>query len=186
MNKKENQSKKSNLTLDRYGTRALRSNGIDYVLKPDSGERLVNSFEKTGEFKNFFQENRQSDLNDLLRKLEGVTGKTSFLVFKHNKYITVPIENIAYFFLKYESSIIMCFNRQEYVVNHSLKHIQNLLSGRQFFRLNRQYLINFHAVKDVEHYFASKLLVNLAVPVSDKLLVSKENASGFLNWLDDR
>jgi two-component system response regulator LytT len=112
--------------------------------------------------------------------------KTSFLVFRKNKYIIVPVENIAFFYVRYESSAILCFNRQEYFVNYSLDHIQELLTDSQFFRLNRQYLINFQAIKDVEHYFARKLLVNPTIPVPDKLLVPKEKASAFLSWLDNR
>lgn len=86
------------------------------------------------------------NLDVQLSRLEAQTGKTSFLVFKHNKCITVPTEKIAFFYVKYESSIIVCFDRQEYFVNHSLEHIQHLLTNKQFFRLNRQYLINFNAV----------------------------------------
>jgi two-component system, LytTR family, response regulator LytT len=67
-----------------------------------------------------------------------------------------------------------------------LEQIQNLVTKKDFFRLNRQYLINFNAVKEVEHYFARKLLVNLSVPTRDKLLVSKEKVSSFLHWLDNR
>ena len=112
--------------------------------------------------------------------------KRSFLVFKHNKYMTVPTENIAFFYIKYSTSMIMSFDRQEYAVNYSLDQIQELLSGQEFYRLNRQYLINFSAVKEVEHYFARKLLVNLAVPIKEKLLVSKEKAKSFLDWLENR
>jgi two-component system response regulator LytT len=130
--------------------------------------------------------NRQPNLDDLLTRLVEPKSKTSFLVFKHNKYSTVPTKNIAFFYVKYETSIIVCFDRQEYFVNHSLEHIQNLLTDKGFFRLNRQYLINFQAVKEVEHYFARKLLVNLSIPVPDKLLVSKEKVSGFLEWLENR
>jgi two-component system, LytTR family, response regulator LytT len=131
-------------------------------------------------------QNRQSNPDDLLTRPTAPAGKTSFLVFKQNKYFTVPTENIAFFYVKYDSSIIVCFDRQEYFLNHSLEHIQNLLTDKQFFRLNRQYLINFRAIKEVEHYFARKLLVNLAVAVKDKLLVSKEKVSCFLEWLDNR
>ncbi len=116
----------------------------------------------------------------------GTTGKTSFLVFKNNKYSIVPTENIAFFYVKYDSTIIVCFDRLEYLVNNSLEQIQNLLTEKQFFRLSRQYLINFNAVKEVERYFARKLLVNLVVPMGDKLLVSKEKVSHFLHWLDNR
>jgi two-component system response regulator LytT len=114
------------------------------------------------------------------------TAKTSFLVFKNNKYITVRTENIAYFYVKYDSSIIVCFDRQEYFISHSLEHIQNLVTEKQFFRLNRQYLISFQAVKEVEHYFARKLLVNLVVTVAEKLLVPKEKVASFLEWLENR
>src|ERR1700722_12807800 len=64
-------------------------------------------------------------------------GKTSFLVFKHNKYFIVPTDNIAFFYVKHESSTIVCFDLQEYFVNYSLENIQNLLTEKQFFRLNR-------------------------------------------------
>ena len=114
------------------------------------------------------------------------SGKKSFLVFKHNKYLTVPTENIAFFYIKYESTVIVSFDGQEYSVNYSLEHIQHLLSEQQFFRLNRQYLINFNAVKEVEHYFARKLLVNLIIPFAGRLLVSKEKATSFLRWLENR
>jgi len=127
-----------------------------------------------------------SNLDDLLTKLAARAGKKSFLVLKNNKYINVLTENIAFFYVNYESSVIACFDRQEYFVNYSLEQIQNLLTEKQFFRLNRQYLINFNAVKEVEHYFARKLLVNLVVPAKDKLLVPKERVSNFLHWLDNR
>jgi DNA-binding LytR/AlgR family response regulator len=60
------------------------------------------------------------------------------------------------------------------------------LAAEQFFRLNRQYLINFYAIKEVELYFARKLLAILSVPTPDKLLVSKEKVSDFLHWMENR
>ena len=114
------------------------------------------------------------------------TGKKSFLVFKHNKYITVPTQHIAFFYVKYDSPLIVCKDRQEYAVNYSLKQIHSLVTNHQFFRVNKQYLINFDAVKEVEHYFARKLLVKLTVDAPDKLLVAKEKAAEFLRWLENR
>ena len=114
------------------------------------------------------------------------SGKTSFLVFKHNKYFIVPTESIAFFYVKHETTAIVCFDRQEYFVNYSLENIQKLVSAKQFFRVNRQYLASFRAVKEVEHYFARKLLVNLIIPAKDQLLVAKEKVTSFLHWLDNR
>jgi len=140
----------------------------------------------TEDFKSFFQQLRLPWFNDLLEKLATSPGKKSFLVFRNHKYVNVLTENIAFFFVKYDSVMIMCFDKQEYFVNYSLEQIQNLLPKKQFYRLNRQYLISFNAVKDVEHYFARKLLVNPVIPVKDKLIVSREKVTEFLHWLDNR
>lgn len=119
-------------------------------------------------------------------KLMSETGKKSFLVYKQNKYLTIPTETIAFFYIKYDAPVIVCFDRQEYSVNYSLEQIQQRLPEVQFFRLNRQYLVNFKAIKEVEHYFARKLLVKLVIPTAEKLLVSKEKATKFLRWLENR
>ena len=164
-------------------------NNISASILPDTlkGNKIASAFEQTtDEFKNLFQFLRPSALDDLLKKLVTSTGKKSFLVFKNNKYINVLTENIAFFYIKYESSVIMCFDKQEYFVNYSLDQVQNLLAEQQFFRLNRQYLINFNAVKEVEHYFARKLLVNPVLPMKEKLIISKEKVTEFLRWLDNR
>ena len=177
---------KSDVTFKDYPLKVIEHNKTDTVLPSWSTKNIVTVFEKTNVFKNFFQQYHLPNLDDLLAKLVAPVGKKSFLVFKNNKYINVLTENIAFFYVKYESSIIMCFDRQEYFVNYSLEQIQSLLTEKQFFRLNRQYLINFDAVKEVEHYFARKLLVNLVIPAKEKLLVSKEKVSIFLHWLDNR
>lgn len=140
----------------------------------------------TDEFTHFFQQLRLSGLDEALLKFAAQPDKKSFLVFKNNKYLNVHTKNIALFYIKYESSVIMCFDNQEYFVNYSLDQIKNLLPEKQFFRLNRQYLINFNAIKEVEHYFARKLLVIPAIPTKDKLIVSKERVTEFLYWLDNR
>ena len=138
------------------------------------------------EFKTLFHQLQLPWLNDLLIKLAIPAGKKNFLIFSNNKYINVLTENIAFFYIKFESSMIVCFDKQEYFVDYSLEQIQNLLPGKQFFRLNRQYLINFSAIREVEHYFARKLLVNSTIQTKDKLIVPKGKVSEFLHWLDNR
>lgn len=122
----------------------------------------------------------------LLSRMNAQIGKSSFMVFERNKYFTVATESIAYFYVKHECSTMVCFNKQEHFVNYSLDQIQNLLNDKLFFRINRQYLVSFPAVKEAEHYFARKLLVNLTIAAPEKLLVSREKASCFLDWLENR
>src|SRR5580765_6775689 len=88
----------------------------------------------TDDYRNLFQKMVFPGLDDLLEKLINASGKKSFLVFKNNKYINVLTENIAFFYIKYESPMIACFDRQEFFVNYSLEQVQNLLPPKQFFR----------------------------------------------------
>lgn len=170
-----------------YAMEAIKENGIDYLLKPFSEDDLKNAFEKVHNFKNIFQKASANDLNDIISRIgDQERKKTSFLVFKNNKYLTVKTDDIAYIYINYTYPSLVTFKGEQYDMNQSLDHLGSILSDKQFFRLNRQYLINFSAVKEVEHYFGRKLFVKLTVPTEEKLLIGKDKTAMFLNWLEDR
>ena len=171
---------------DEYSLQAFKSNGVDYVLKPFSKQDIQEALKKVDELKNFFQQKSIPDLGNLLSQLASPGGKTSFLVFKSQKYRTVNIEDIAFFYIRHDATWIMCFDKQQFAINQSLDQITNAVSSKQFFRLNRQYLVNFKAIKEVEHYFLRKLFVRLSIETPDKLLVNKEKSHIFLTWMEDR
>ena len=172
--------------FDEYSLEAFKSNGVDYVLKPFSKEDIEEAFRKVDELKNFFQQKTAPDLGDLLAKLGSPTGKTSFLVFKNQKYTTVQTDNIAFFYIRNDATSIMCFDQQEFTLNQSLDQVAAAVSSKQFFRVNRQYLVNFKAIKEVEHYFLRKLYVKLVIETPVKLLINKEKSTAFLNWMEER
>ncbi|WP_394678409.1 LytR/AlgR family response regulator transcription factor [uncultured Sphingobacterium sp.] len=170
-----------------YAMEAIKENGIDYLLKPFSETDLKKAFEKVDNFKNFFQKTTENNLVELIQKISGEDNKKkSFLVFKNNKYMTVKTEDIAFIYINYTSPTMVTFKGEHFDLSQSLDQLASQLSGKDFFRLNRQYLISFSAVKEVEHYFARKLYVKLTVPTDDKLLISKEKTAQFLSWLEDR
>lgn len=172
--------------FDEYSLEAFKRNGVDYVLKPFSKEDIAEAFRKVDKLKNFFQQQVVPDLNDLLAKLNAPAGKTSFLVFQNQKYATVQTADIAFFYVKNEGTWIMGFDKQKFAINQSLDQITGLVSSTQFFRVNRQYLINFKAIKEVEHHFLRKLLIKLTVDTPDVLLINKEKSHSFLTWMEDR
>jgi two-component system, LytTR family, response regulator LytT len=169
-----------------YAMDAIKTNGIDYILKPFSKEQLQQAFEKVDSFKNFFQQNSQPNLDDLIKRLGVDDGKKSFLVFKENKYVTIATDQIAFIYIKHETTTLVTFGQQTYTIPQSIDQVQTQLSAKQFYRLNRQYLVNFSAIKEVEHYYGRKLLVKLVVPCPDDLLLGKEKTTAFLQWLENR
>ncbi|MDI3319459.1 LytR/AlgR family response regulator transcription factor [Pinibacter soli] len=171
---------------DEYSLKAFKSNGVDYVLKPFSKEDIQGAFKKVDELKNFFQQKNTVDLQEVLNKLQAPSGKTSFLLFMQQKYKTVHVDDIAYFCIRHDATWIMCFDKQQYPITQSLDQITQAVSAQQFYRLNRQCLVNFKAIKEIEPYFLRKLLVKLSIETPEKLLVNKEKSTNFLTWLENR
>lgn len=169
-----------------YALDAIKANGVDYLLKPFSVQDLETAFKRVEEFKNFFQQHAGPNLEEMIKKLGRDEGKKSFLVFRHNKYVTVPTDQIAFIYIKFTSPAIVTFTGEEYTINQSLDQVQQQLPESQFYRVNRQYLINFSAIKEVEQYFTRKLFVHLTIPTPDHLLIGKEKTTAFLHWLEDR
>jgi two-component system response regulator LytT len=166
---------------DEYAIEGFKANGIDYILKPFTEEKLTAALNKVRSLKTFFQSD-QLQLQSLT--LNG--GKKSFLVFKHNKYSIIAVDNIACFHTKNEVSTLHTFDGEEYFINQSLDVVSTMLAPGQFYRVTRQYLINFSAVGEVEHYFSRKLLIHLKVNIPDQIIINKNNTTAFLNWLDNR
>ncbi len=169
---------------EEYALQGFNANGIDYILKPFTLETLKNTFKKIRLFSNHFQEG--SIPSDVTQKLLPVKDKKSFLVFQRNKYQAIPTEKIAYFFIKNELPALFTFSGETYFLQQSLKDIYSLLSPQQFYRITRKYLVNFDAIKEVEHFFSRKLLVHLKVHVAESLLINKNNTTAFLEWMDQR
>lgn len=167
---------------DEYAIAAFKANGIDYILKPFTEETLAAAFRKVAILKSSFGTADERPLYPLAAQ----NGKKSFLVFKDNKYTVIAVEQIAFFYIKGDLPAMVTFEGTEYIISQPLDTISNQLSPGQFYRINRQYLINFDAVHEVEHYFARKLLVHLKTPTPEKIIIGKNKATEFLQWLDNR
>lgn len=170
--------------FDEYAMDAFKANGVDYILKPFSADSLQSAFEKVALLKNFFQVNEQASLK--INKLLDPAGKTGFLVFKNNKYSTIQTNGIACFYIRDEITTLVTVTSEEYGISQSLDELYKVMNPKQFFRINRQYLIGYSSVKEVEHYFARKLIVKLNISTTEQLIIGKDKATSFLNWLDNR
>jgi DNA-binding LytR/AlgR family response regulator len=165
---------------------AFKSKGIDYILKPFSRDDISEALKKVDELRKFFRKNELPDIESLLQKISQPAGKTSFLVFKNQKYTTIPTESIAYFYIHNEITHLVTFDKEQFQLSQPLGQVAEQVSGKQFFRINRQYLVSFKAVKEMEHYFQRKILVKLVIETPEKLLINKDKTHSFFSWLEDR
>ncbi|MEN6618509.1 MAG: LytTR family DNA-binding domain-containing protein [Rikenellaceae bacterium] len=169
---------------DEYALNAFKANGIEYVLKPFTSKTVADALHKYHSLLNTFTENtiHFDAILDILNNT-GMKKSSSVLVNYRDKILPINIDDIALFYIEDEITQLLTFSEKKFSVSKNLEELEQL-SGNDFFRANRQYLLNRKSIKDISHYFSRKLLVNLVVPFKYPIVVSKEKTPQFLSWLE--
>lgn len=165
-----------------YALEAFESNGIDYLLKPIGKTRLAKAITK------FDTMSSRSNNNELVSRLFKMlnenqqTKKSHFLVPYKDKLIPLAVNDIAYFYAEMKVAKAVTFNGSSYLIDHSLDELMRIINPEHFFRVNRQYIVSHKAIKDLSVWFMGKLSVNLSIPITTKIFVSKGRAQKFKAW----
>ena len=110
--------------------------------------------------------------------------KSRFLVKSGETFTTVILLDIAYFSYEDKLSFLYTNSGKRLMLDYSLDELEKMVDPKLFFRLNRQYLSSFAAIKSVHNYFNSKLRVHLSPDVTEEVTVSKERTGSLKAWLD--
>ena len=163
---------------------AFKNNGIDYILKPFNKISIAQSLEKYRLLKEKLSAPQfdYSKLSALL--LPKINKIQSLIVHQGNKILHIPVVNIGLFQLKNQVVELHTLEGSHFPIFQSLEELENKLAP-EFYRINRQFIINRKAIKDVSRHFGRKLLINLVIPFSEQLIISKEKMAHFMEWLAD-
>lgn len=173
---------------DEYALKAFQNNGIDYLLKPINRESLKKSLDKITQFKKPLNTDNNELLNGLVKEITKAfkSYKSTFLVAYRDKMIPVNVNDIVFFRIIDDTVELSTKSSHQYRLNYSLDYIESVIDPNLFYRANRQYLIAYTAIKEVENYFDRKLLIKLAQPNAEPVIVSKAKSSDLLRWLENR
>ncbi|NLP58646.1 LytTR family DNA-binding domain-containing protein [Lutibacter sp. B1] len=174
---------------DDYALEAFKVNSIDYILKPFEKSDLVNAlekFNKTSKPKEtaFSYDKLQALLNYFELK-EFKSYKEAYLVHYQNKLIPLNVEKINWFYTTQEIVYAHTYDGKKYVIDSTLERIQEEISPKQFYRANRQFIVQKKAIQDIDFYFNGRLLLNVLPKPEEKIIVSKAKSSEFKKWLDE-
>jgi DNA-binding LytR/AlgR family response regulator len=169
---------------DEYALNAFKAAGIDYILKPFTVKTITAALEKYNTFKNKFSGGAITDYSSMATVMDNIKKQKQqcLLVYYKEKILPVMVGDIAVLYLQKDTTHIVTFSKQQYFIDKTLEEIENTVVG-DFYRANRQYLVNRKAIKDISQYFGRKLMINLTIPFDDKITVSKAKANHFLAWL---
>ncbi len=141
---------------DEYALEAFRANALDYLLKPIDPTEFINTIQKIEkDVENEFY----SDVSNY-REDRRLTANDKVLIKDGEKCYFPQLQEIFYF-ESHGNYVKIYFKENKPMILRSLNALEERLSPEDFFRANRKYLINIHAIKQIENWFNGGLKVTL-------------------------
>ena len=176
---------------DEYALQAFRYNGLAYLMKPIEEDELRQTLDRITQICNGNRRNDNtvnSGLKELLLRIQADGGKfrERFLVPYKDGFEVISIGNIAYICTEFKDTRIHLAsgNRHFYSIAMSLDEIEHQLNPRQFFRANRQFIINIAAVAGLKNHFGGRLRIRLNGYDDVEVMCSRDKAALLKEWLN--
>lgn len=163
---------------DEYALKAFAINGADYILKPFDKSIIQNTFLKL-----------RSKLSLLSKKVN--IGKERqdeykrvFLVSSGNrdKVYTIADADIVYVELKNENMLVTTTGGIFYLFDWRIEKIESILDPLNFFRINRQVIVNRKYIKEIHRTANRQLQILMSVKTIPVLSISRSKVSLFTKW----
>lgn len=159
---------------DQYAIRAFEANAIDYLLKPYPYERVVTALNKAVE--KLKTKSTSTDIGKLIETHDEDSDILNRVVVKSGRKIQViPVESIYY--IESQDDFVMIYCAQgHFMKQKTMKFFEQHLSGQQFVRIHRSYLLNLSYISEIQQYEKDSWVV--MTKQGAKLKVSK---AGYTN-----
>lgn len=171
---------------DEYALKAFKLNSIDYLLKPIDEDELKAAVDK---YKSHYVKKADVQLNfDDIKKL-----LVNPIDRKHKKRFTIKVgqhlkivstDAIECFFSENKATYLHTNTNRSYLIDGALEQVQTELDPEKFFRVNRTFIVQISAIKDIVSYTNSRLKIILNSYNETEIIVSRERVKEFKNWID--
>ena len=169
---------------DSYAVKVFKHFTIDYLLKPYEEEELHEALLK---YKNIRETFNTNLIVESLVEIENQSSvQQHFLVNHRDKLLSINDTSITYFYATGKHLFIYTDSGSNYLYNSNLKDLINKLNPDIFFKINRKYIINRHHIQEIIKHSSQKIeiLLNVAIPDTEPIILSKKEINNFKNWLD--
>ncbi|WP_210490254.1 LytR/AlgR family response regulator transcription factor [Rufibacter aurantiacus] len=178
---------------DEHAIKAFRLNSVDYLLKPIQEKELQRSLLKLRNMKKVFTNkapnlvNIEALLQEINQQRTPVTDlyRDRILVKQGQRMFPVICQEVAYFFTKEKVSFLRTKDSRCFQVDFTMEELERLLNPKDFFRANRQFIVNFAAIAKVSQELNAKLKISLTPDPEEEIMISREKAMEFRAWLGE-
>lgn len=168
--------------FDEYAIRAFKVNSVDYLLKPINREELAAALLK---FRKIYD--GQLDFESKVRRvLENVSAryKSRFFIKVGSRFQSIPTSRICCFFVEDRNTFLKTAEGKTYDLDQSLEQLQSLVDPEQFFRINRNFLVNINCIVEIVSYSTNRLKIKLEKGKEEGVIVSRDKVTDFKRWMD--
>ncbi|MDD2292197.1 MAG: LytTR family DNA-binding domain-containing protein [Aliarcobacter sp.] len=150
-----------------FALEAYKSGGMGYLVKPIESNDIKNILEKIRNFK--------SSADEQSKKILGKRGDKLYLI---------DINDIYYIKADLDEVIVKIKETDAYV-RRKIGDLETLLSGKNFFRVHRSYIVNVDKIKSMRSVEQSKLEISFE-GIAEIITSSKEGAKDFREYIERR
>jgi DNA-binding LytR/AlgR family response regulator len=174
---------------DQYAIQAFKVNSIDYLLKPVNKDDLAESLRKYHKLQRPGSEDKIDIAKLDIAKLALALGiqkpdHIKRLVVRYGEVIkAIEVKDVAYFYSEDKIVFMTLKDGKTYPVDFTLDHLEARLDPELFFRINRKFVISYHAIEKMISYSKSRINITLNPPCSLESISSTERSGEFKEWL---
>lgn len=168
---------------DEYAVRAFKVNSIDYLMKPIEKTELEQALKK---FKSVSKvKNNTEDIGAILKGfLNKPSFRLRFLVTYRDGYKSIDVADIDFVYSEFKTSHLFLKNGTIIPIPQTMEELEEELDPDVFFRANRQFFIRAESIKSIANYFNAKLKIQLKADPEREVIISREKAPFFKQWMD--
>lgn len=159
-----------------HAVEAFELEAFDYVLKPYSDQRIINTLNKLKDC----EENEK-----VLKREQNLEEKSdmqdTITMWKNDKIIVLKFDDI-YYCEANERETIVYTKENEYIVKSSISEFFKSLPSNQFFKTHRSYIVNINKIKEIIPWFNSTYILKLN-DIKKEIPVSRSNIKEFRNTM---
>jgi DNA-binding LytR/AlgR family response regulator len=168
---------------DNYAIQAFKQNSIDYLLKPISQKDLNYALEKYNNQQQIGNKRLIDNITTVYEQLNKQY-KSRFLVKIGQSISTVQTDDIHHFESQDSLSFLVTNKGSRYAIDYTLDQLEDTVSPKDFFRINRKIILQIKVIEKVNTYFNGRLSITTKLLKGDTNLVSRERVNDFRAWLD--
>ncbi len=116
-----------------------------------------------------------------MRELHHKNFKTRFLVRQASRLLSITGNRSSYAYTRDRYHYIKTTNNNDFTIDNNLDELEEQLDPTQFFRVNRQFVINYQAIDKAFSWFDSKVKLMVKPEAYEEIIISRLRANEFRN-----